>query len=111
MQFFFLSFCSADDRNAVRVENHAGRGFVGAGQVVEVLAVGVAAGVAHLLVLLHARHQTFVTDGLHVVLVAVGRLVQGALRDRTDWTSNLNLISLYLLKQDNDDSILTISLL
>lgn len=75
----------ADDRDSVRVEDHAGRGLVGAGQVVEVLAVGVAAGVDHLLVLLHAHHETLVADGLHVVLVVVRRLVEGALKTpRTD---------------------------
>lgn len=73
------AFGSADDRDAVGVEDHAGGGLVGARQVVEVFAVGVAAGVGHLLVLLHADHQALVTDGLDVVLVAVGGLVEGAL--------------------------------
>lgn len=73
-------FGSADDGNAVRVEDHASGGLVGAGQVVEVLAVGVAPRVGHLLVLVHAHHQALVAHRLHVVLVAVGRLVQGALR-------------------------------
>lgn len=72
----------ADDRDSVRVEDHAGRGLVSAGQVVEVLAVGIAAGVDHLLVLLHAHHQTLVADGLHVVLVAVRRLVEGTLKNQ-----------------------------
>lgn len=71
--------CSADDRDAVGVEDHAGGGLVGAGQVVKILAVCIAAGVGHLLVLLHADHQALVTDGLDVVLVAVGGLVEGAL--------------------------------
>ena len=71
--------CSADDRHSVGVEDHAGGGLVGAGQVVEVLAVGIATGVGHLLVLLHADHQALVTDGLDVVLVAVGGLVEGSL--------------------------------
>lgn len=80
----WASFCvrSADDWDSVGVEDHAGGGFVGAGQVVEVLAVGVAARVGHLLVLLHAYHQALVADRLHVVLVAVRRLVQGALWQR-----------------------------
>lgn len=63
--------CLADDWDSVRVEDHAGGGFVGASQVVEVFAVGVAPCVGHLLILLHADHQTLVTDCLHVVLVTV----------------------------------------
>lgn len=63
--------CSADDWDSVGVEDHAGGGFVGTGQVVEVFAVGVAACVRHLLVLLHADHQALVTDRLYVVLVTV----------------------------------------
>lgn len=70
-----------DNWNSVCVEDHSGRRLVGAGQVVEVFAVGVAASVGHLLILLHAHHQTLVTDGLHVVLVAVGGLVQRALHE------------------------------
>lgn len=77
---FWSLLVSADDRDSVGVEDHARGGFVGAGQVVEVFAVGVAARVGHLLVLLHAHHQALVTDRLHVILVAVGRLVQGTLR-------------------------------
>lgn len=69
----------ADNRDSIGVEDHAGGGFVGACQVVEVLAVSIAAGVGHLLILLHAYHQALVTDRLHVVLVTVGRLVEGAL--------------------------------
>lgn len=64
-------FCSADDWDSVGVEDHAGGGFVRPRQVVEVFAVGVAACVGHLLVLLHADHQALVTDRLHVVLVTV----------------------------------------
>lgn len=72
-QQLVVSFClcSADDWDSVGVEDHAGGGFVGAGQVVEVLTVGVTACVGHLLVLLHADHQALVADRLHVVLVAV----------------------------------------
>lgn len=62
---------STDDRDAVGVEDHTSGGFIGASQVVEVLAVGVAPCVGHLLVLLHAYHQALVTDGLYVVLVTV----------------------------------------
>lgn len=71
--------CLADDWDSVGVEDHAGGGFVGAGQVVQVFTVGVAARVGHLLVLLHAYHQALVADRLHVILVAVRRLVEGAL--------------------------------
>lgn len=74
--------CSADDWDSIRVEDHAGGGFVGAGQVVEVFAVGVAACVGHLLILLHAYHQALVTDRLHVILVTVRWLVEGALWQR-----------------------------
>lgn len=63
--------CSADDRDSVGVEDHAGGGFVGTRQVVEIFAVGIAARVGHLFVLLHADHQALVTDRLHVVLVTV----------------------------------------
>ena len=63
--------CSADDGDSVRVEDHAGGRFVCAGQIVEVLAVGVAPRVGHLLVLLDADHQALVANRLHVVLVAV----------------------------------------
>lgn len=72
---------SADDRDSVGVEDHARGGLVGAGQIVEVLAVGVAARVGHPLVLLHAHHQALVADRLHVILVAVRGLVQGALHE------------------------------
>lgn len=68
--YFFFSL--ADDRHSISVEDHAGGGFISAGQVVEVLAVGVAARVCHLLILLDAHHQALVADRLHVVLVAVG---------------------------------------
>ena len=78
---------SADDRDSVSVEDHAGGGFVGAGQVVQVLAVGVATRLGHLLVLVHAHHQALVTHRLHVVLIAVRRLVQGALRGDTGFES------------------------
>lgn len=77
-----MRVCSADDRDAVGVEDHAGGGLVGAGQVVKIFAVCIAAGVGHLLVLLHADHQALVADGLDVVLVAVGGLVEGALGQR-----------------------------
>lgn len=71
--------CLADDWDSVGVEDHAGGGFVGAGQVVEVLAVGVSACVGHLLILLHAYDQALMADRLHVILIAVRRLVEGAL--------------------------------
>lgn len=70
----------ANDWNSVSVEDHAGGGFVGASQVVEIFAVGVSARVGHLLVFLHAHHEALVADCLHVVLIAVRRLIQGALR-------------------------------
>lgn len=70
---------SADDGHAVGVEDHAGGGLVGAGQVIEVLAVLVLLGLDHLLVLLQADNQTLVGDGLHVVLINVRRLVEGSL--------------------------------
>lgn len=65
------SRASADDGDSVCVEDHACGRFVGAGQVVEVLAVGVTASMSHLLVLLHADHQALMADRLHVVLIAV----------------------------------------
>ena len=68
--------CSAEHGHTVRVEDHAGRGFVGPGEVVQVLPVGIATGVCHLFVLFHADHQTLVADRLDIVLIAVGRLVQ-----------------------------------
>lgn len=74
-----FSFSSADDGDSISVEDHASGGFVGAGQVVEVLAVCVAPREGHLLVLLHTHHQALMTDSLHVVLIAVRGLVQGAL--------------------------------
>lgn len=69
-----MSFCDrlADNRDSIGVEDHAGGEFVGACQVVEVLAVSIAAGVGHLLILLNAYHQALVTDRLHIVLVTVG---------------------------------------
>lgn len=79
VSFSLVLFYLADDWNSICVEDHTRGGFVGPRQVVEVLAVGVAASVGHLLVLLHAHHQALVTDRLHVVLVAVRRLVEGAL--------------------------------
>ncbi|TNN33534.1 hypothetical protein EYF80_056303 [Liparis tanakae] len=85
------SVMSEDDGDAVGVEDHAGGGFVGAGQVVEVLAVGVAPRVGHLLVLLHADHQALVADRLHVVLIAVGRLVEGALRGDTGGVTRVTI--------------------
>lgn len=78
-----MSFCvcSAEDWDSVCVEDHARGGFIGAGQVIEVFAVSIAARVGHLLILLHAYHQALVADCLYVVLVAVRRLVEGALHE------------------------------
>lgn len=78
----FVFFVLAYDWDSVCVEDHASGGFIGAGQVVEVFTIGVAACVGHLLILIHTYHQALVADRLHVILVAVRRLVQGTLRQR-----------------------------
>ncbi len=80
-QQLVVSFCVhlADDWDTICVEDHAGGRFIGPSQVVEVFTVGVAACVGHLLVLLHAHHQALVADRLHIILVAVRRLVEGTL--------------------------------
>lgn len=90
-RFGFSSSSLADDRDSVRVEDHAGRGLVGAGEIVEVLVVSVAPGVDHLLIILHARHQTLVTDRLHVVLIAVRRLVEGTLKTQKEQQTSFSM--------------------
>lgn len=60
---------SAEYRHAVRGEDHACGGLVGAREVVQALAVLVFLGFQHLLVLLQAHHQALVGHCLDVVLV------------------------------------------
>lgn len=70
---------SAEHRHAVRGEDHACGGLIGAREVVQALAVLVFLGLQHLLILLQAHHQALVGHCLNVVLIHMGGLVQGTL--------------------------------
>ena len=89
---------SAEHRHAVGGEDHAGGGLVGAREVVQALAVLVLLGLEHLLVLLQAHHQALVRHGLHVVLVHVRGLVQGALRA---WQAGSGQVA----REDREDAL------
>lgn len=85
MSHWFCSTCltcwfSADYWNPIRVEYHSSGGFISPGQVVEVFAVLVLLSFNHLLILLKADHQTFMRNGLDVILINVRGLVQCPLK-------------------------------